>query len=214
MARQEPILRPDDGRRGGRLLGKALAARSHASNWQHSPDAYQWYRGGWSRPGVDRSQFPVLEVHVQTEQSPDRDNRLTLGTGTDALGRRHLDLRLSWSEADQQNLLRGMRLFAAEIERAGLGRFDPWLEFTGPLRPRLGGIHHPMGGTRMHRDPEQGVVDENCRVHGVANLHVAGSSVFPTSLGYVNPTLTVAALSTRLADHLRSELSVSGTVYR
>jgi choline dehydrogenase-like flavoprotein len=182
----------------------------HASDWQESPDAYQWYRGGWSRPGFDRSQFPVLEVHVQTEQSPDRENRLTLGTQTDALGRRRLNLRMSWSEADQQNLLRGMRLFAAQIERAGIGRFDPWLTFTGPLRPRFGGMHHPMGGTRMHLDPEQGVVDENCRVHGVANLYVAGSSVFPTSLGYVNPTLTVVALSTRLAGHLRSKLSSSG----
>lgn len=184
--------------------------RSHASNWQHSPDAYSWFRGGWSRPGLDRSQFSVLEVHVQTEQSPERDNQLTLGNRTDALGRRRLDLQMTWSEADQQNLLRGMRLFAAEIERAGIGRFDPWLEFNGPLRPRLGGLHHPMGGTRMHIDPEQGVVDENCRVHGVANLYVAGSSVFPTSLGYVNPTLTVVALSTRLAAHLRSKLSGTG----
>jgi hypothetical protein len=181
--------------------------RSHANNWQHSPDGYRWFRGGWSRPDVDRSQFPTLGVHVATEQSPDRDNQLTLGTRTDALGRRRLDLRLSWSEADQQNLLRGMRLFAAEIERAGIGRFDPWLEFSGPLRPRFGGMHHPMGGTRMHLDPKQGVVDENCRVHGVANLYIAGSSVFPTSLGYVNPTLTVVALSTRLADHLRSKLT-------
>jgi choline dehydrogenase-like flavoprotein len=71
-------------------------------------------------------------------------------------------------------------------------------------------MHHPMGGTRMHVDPEQGVVDENCRVHGIANLYVAGSSVFPTSLGYVNPTLTVVALSTRLADHLRSTLTGTG----
>jgi choline dehydrogenase-like flavoprotein len=177
-----------------------------AGNWQHSPDAYQWFRGGWSRPEVDRTQFPLLEVHVQTEQSPDRDNRLTLGSRTDALGRQRLDLRLTWSEADRDNLLRGMRRFAAEIERAGLGRFDPWLEFDSPLQPRLGGMHHPMGGTRMHVDPEHGVVDQNGRVHGVANLYVAGSSVFPTSLGYVNPTLTVVALSTRLADHLHSQL--------
>jgi choline dehydrogenase-like flavoprotein len=181
--------------------------RSQDSDWQNSPDAYQWFRGGWSRPGFDRSQFQTLHVHVATEQSPDRDNRLTLGTRTDALGRRRLNLRLDWSEADQQNLLRGMRLFGAEIERAGIGRFDPWLEFKGPLRPRFGGMHHPMGGTRMHVDPEQGVVDENCRVHGIANLYVAGSSVFPTSLGYVNPTLTVVALSTRLADHLRYTLA-------
>lgn len=215
----KPVLHGGRARRplssAGALLarpGEAAAAmrtrtRFHAGDWQDSPDAYQWFRGGWSRPGVDRSRFPVLEVHVATEQSPDRDNRLTLGSRTDALGRRRLDLRLTWSEADQQNLLRGMRLFAAEIERSGLGRFDPWLEFDGPLRPRFGGMHHPMGGTRMHADPRQGVVDENCRVHGVANLYVAGSSVFPTSLGYVNPTLTVVALSTRLAGHLRAELS-------
>ncbi len=79
------------------------------------------------------------------------------------------------------------------------------------MRPRLGGMHHPMGGTRMHVDPAQGVVDENCQVHGVSNLYVAGSSVFPTSLGYVNPTLTVVALSTRLADHLRSTLSAGAS---
>ncbi len=184
--------------------------RSHADNWQDFPDAYNWYRGGWSRPDVDRSQFSLLEVYATTEQSPDRDNRLTLGTRTDALGRRRLSLRPTWSGADQDNLLRSMRLLGDQIERAGLGRFDPWLQFDGPLRPRLGGIHHPMGGTRMHLDPQQGVVDENCRVHGIANLYIAGSSVFPTSLGYTNPTLTVVALATRLADHLRSTLSDTG----
>ena len=53
----------------------------------------------------------------------------------------------------------------------------------------------------MHPDPKQGVVDEQCQVHGVANLFIAGSSVFPTS-GYMNPTLTIVALSIRLADHV------------
>jgi choline dehydrogenase-like flavoprotein len=183
-----------------------IRGRSQSVNWQDFPDAFSWYRGGWSRPGADRSQFSVLEVHVATEQSPDRANRLTLGSRSDALGRRRLHMRPSWSGADQQNLLRGMRLIGEQIERAGLGRFDPWLQFQGPLRARLGGMHHPMGGTRMHLDPKQGVVDENCRVHGLDNLYVAGSSVFPTSLGYANPTLTVVALATRLADHLRASL--------
>ena len=53
----------------------------------------------------------------------------------------------------------------------------------------------------MHEDPREGVVDSDCRVHGVANLFVAGSSVFPTS-GSANPTLTIVALALRLADHL------------
>jgi choline dehydrogenase-like flavoprotein len=47
-----------------------------------------------------------------------------------------------------------------------------------------------------------GVVDENCRVHGVENLFVAGCSVFPTS-GTFNPTLTIVALALRLADHIK-----------
>jgi choline dehydrogenase-like flavoprotein len=62
-------------------------------------------------------------------------------------------------------------------------------------------MHH-MGATRMHVDPELGVVDENSRVHGTSNLYVTGSSVFPSG-GYANPTLTIVALAARLADHLK-----------
>ncbi len=70
--------------------------------------------------------------------------------------------------------------------------------------PEEGGIE--MGTTRMARDPKAGVVDENCRVHSVANLFVAGSSVFP-SCGYANPTFTIIALALRLADHLRARVA-------
>jgi choline dehydrogenase-like flavoprotein len=62
-----------------------------------------------------------------------------------------------------------------------------------------------MGTTRMHRDPRHGVVDANARLHGVANLFVTGSSVFPSG-GYANPTLTVVALAIRLGDHLKGLL--------
>jgi len=64
-----------------------------------------------------------------------------------------------------------------------------------------GGNHH-MGTTRMSDDPKQGVVDRNSRVHGMDNLYVAGSSVFPTC-GSANPTLTIVALTLRLAGELR-----------
>jgi choline dehydrogenase-like flavoprotein len=62
-----------------------------------------------------------------------------------------------------------------------------------------------MGTTRMHVNPHRGVVDENCRIHGLNNIYIAGSSVFPTA-GYVNPTLTIVALAIRLADHLKAEI--------
>ena len=62
-----------------------------------------------------------------------------------------------------------------------------------------------MGTTRMSTDPRHGVVDADCRVHSVANLYVAGSSVFTTS-GYANPTFTLVSLALRLADTLRMRL--------
>jgi choline dehydrogenase-like flavoprotein len=61
----------------------------------------------------------------------------------------------------------------------------------------------------MGTSPRTSVTNSDCRVHGVANLYLAGSGVFPTS-SQANPTLTIVALSLRLADHLQS-LDFSGT---
>ena len=57
---------------------------------------------------------------------------------------------------------------------------------------------------RAETDPRFGVVDRNCRVHGMANLYVAGSSVFGTP-SYCNPTFTIVQLALRLGDHLGGE---------
>ena len=70
---------------------------------------------------------------------------------------------------------------------------------------------HHMGTTRMAASPREGVVDADCRVHGTANLFVAGSSVFPTT-GNANPTLTIVALALRLADHLKDTGLAPGQV--
>jgi choline dehydrogenase-like flavoprotein len=61
---------------------------------------------------------------------------------------------------------------------------------------------HHAGTTRMSDNPRRGVVDGDCRVHGVRNLHIAGSSVFPT-VGHANPTWTIVALALRLSERLR-----------
>lgn len=62
-----------------------------------------------------------------------------------------------------------------------------------------------MGTTRMHDDPKQGVVDANCKVHGIGNLYVAGSSCFTTG-GTANPTFSLVALSLRLSDHVKEKM--------
>ncbi len=92
---------------------------------------------------------------------------------------------------------RSQETFAAAVARAGLG------EAKFPDAPyHVAGSHHHMGGARMHDDARQGVVDADCKVHGVEGLFVASSAVFPTG-GFSNPTLTIVALAIRLADHLK-----------
>ena len=57
----------------------------------------------------------------------------------------------------------------------------------------------------MGADPATGVVDTNCRVYGIDNLYISGSSVFPTA-GANFPTITLAALTFRLSEHMVREI--------
>ena len=64
----------------------------------------------------------------------------------------------------------------------------------------------PHGHDTDAYGPEAGVVDANCRVHGIGTLSVAGAVVYPIA-GCANPTLTLLALSLRLSDHLKTTLA-------
>lgn len=72
---------------------------------------------------------------------------------------------------------------------------------TGTSPPGGGLGYHPSGATAMGRSPDEGVCDTDLRVFGVDNLYLASSSVFP-HMGAFNPTLTIVALTLRLAEHL------------
>jgi choline dehydrogenase-like flavoprotein len=137
------------------------------------------------------------------EQAPNPQSRVRLTDERDALGLPRVQLEWRLSAIDKRSLLRAHRLVARELARAGLGRLQILLEEDEAAWPEdLAGGRHHMGTTRMHPDPAEGVVDASCRVHGVANLYVAGSSVFPTS-GAASPTLTLVALAIRLADRIQ-----------
>ena len=157
---------------------------------------------GWRR-SVGRARAASgagCALRVGLEQTPDPHNRLQLSSQRDAWGRPGVDLRFRLSEADRRGHLRGLRIAAHEIGLNGR-RIVKRMELM--MRAgRVGFFWHHMGSTRMHPDPTQGVVDADCRVHGVSNLYVAGSSVFPTA-GTAPPTLTIVALALRLADHIR-----------
>jgi choline dehydrogenase-like flavoprotein len=134
-----------------------------------------------------------MEIEAQTEQQPNADSRITLDPEVkDAFGDPVPHVRLAFSDICRRTQTEGRGIIERLLKEVGLPKIaHSWMTF---------GSHH-MGTCRMADDPRQGVVDRNCKVHGTSNLHVLGASVFPTS-GALQPTLTVAALSLRFADHL------------
>lgn len=143
---------------------------------------------------------------IRSEQAPNPESRVTLGDELDALGQRRVVLDWQLGEQSQRTFVRSARFYAEVIARSGIGRMKvmPWLLSEEPdWWQRVAAGWHHIGTTRMADDPAKGVVDADCRVFGLENLFVAGSSVFPTS-SYINPTLTLVALSIRLADHLKA----------
>ena len=144
-------------------------------------------------------------LSTRLEQSPNPDSRVVLGDKEDAYGVPHVKLDWRLTELDRYSILKTYELIGQEVGRAGIGRMQlaSWAssEDGGWSGELAGGWHH-MGTTRMHRDPSQGVVDANCKVHGIGNLYLTGSSTFTTA-GVSNPTLTVIAMAIRLSDHLK-----------
>jgi choline dehydrogenase-like flavoprotein len=144
----------------------------------------------------------ICTLYYQLEHAPNPQSRITLIPERDPLGMPRVQLDWRFGELEKRTLHRANEIIGQELGRAGCGRVsavytDPTTGWPAGVR----GAWHQMGTTRMHLDPKQGVVDANCQVHGVANLFIAGSSVFPTS-GYTNPTLTIVALGLRLSDHV------------
>ncbi|UPG96439.1 GMC oxidoreductase [Luteibacter aegosomatissinici] len=137
------------------------------------------------------------------EQAPNRDSRVTLGQSRDALGLRRVNIDWRLTELDRYTYRTLTSLAGEPLAHACGGTFEaaPWA-VDESVKPDVFGTAHHMGTTRMSTDPTTGVVDTDGTVHGVHNLHVAGSSVFPTS-GWAFPTFTIVALSLRLAEHLR-----------
>jgi choline dehydrogenase-like flavoprotein len=142
-------------------------------------------------------------LHYHGEQLPHPDSRLTIAA--DETGAEVLRVDFRYTEADVDSLLRCHEILDGELRSAGIGR----LEYHAPDATATRAAaweqatdgFHSIGTTRMSADPALGVVDGDCRVHGVANLYIASSSVLPTS-AEANPTFIAAALAVRLAHHL------------
>ena len=142
------------------------------------------------------------------EQAPNRDSRIMLDDKRDALGLRRVRVDWRLNELDRHTHRVLSAVAGNRLAQTCAGQFAPapWTVDTHASSDVHGTAHH-MGTTRMAEDATQGVVDTQGKVHGVANLHVAGSSVFPTG-GWAFPTFTLIALSLRLAEELRALLAI------
>lgn len=135
------------------------------------------------------------------DQAPNPDSRITLTGKKDRLGMRMINLHWDFTDLDLKTLNTGQEIVARELSALGWGRFEIEEITKDLLRERVVGNWHHIGLTRMSDRPEDGVVDRNLRVHGVDNLWVGGSGVFP-SAGYSGPTMMLIGMSIRLADHM------------
>ena len=145
------------------------------------------------------------DTHMIGEQAPNPDSRITLSSERDKLGLNRVQLDWRLSPIDKYTIQRSQQIIAQEFERSGLGKLQIELTDDETCWQSVKGSYHHIGTTRMSINPRRGVVNEHCQVHGISNLYIAGSSVFPTS-GLSNPTLTIIALAVRLADQIKERI--------
>lgn len=158
-------------------------------------------QGGSSRPGTVSGAM----MHISAEQVPNPESRVMLSEQCDVLGQQKVNLHWRIQDGDRHTMLRGYELFADAFSAAGLGRVRVPSEVrTGDVNKMIEIACHHSGTARMSDTERTGVVDTNCRVHSTSNLYIASSAVFPT-YSWANPTLTIVALSLRLADHLKQQ---------
>lgn len=164
-----------------------------------------------SRKQFDRAlfdsanQFAGYQVPLMMEQTPDRNNRVQLGRKRDKFGIARIEINWQLMPNDIDLLWRSLKLFGRDMGALSLGRLKMLKERSSRMfSDQIGFGHHHMGTTRMAETADKGVVDPNLRVFGTNNLFVSGCSVFPTG-GHVPPTMTIVALSIRLANHLKNE---------
>lgn len=155
--------------------------------------------------GVDAANAAAFTLGGGCEVTPDPDCRITLDSERDALGVPRIKLQMKLADSDLAHFRATLKELGRQLlaSRAGMIRLN--MKERGQWLTGLDWGNHHMGTTRAHLDPKKGVVDANLQVHGVANLFVVGSAVYPT-YGAVNPTLSIVAMALRLADHVKGLL--------
>ncbi len=190
--------------------------RDHVDNIVHDLPRLSRYSGYWvRRRWLARRSLPSFmtlprsggyRLRFDAEQSPDPANRVELSGELDAFGAPRLSVHFKVSTADRLAMHRTLEVLRDELASRGIGKLTvPSQEQLVHVQEFADGTHQ-MGLTRMSAAATAGVVDRHCRLWDSPNVFVSSSAVFPTS-GACGPTLTITALTLRLADHLAAELA-------
>lgn len=152
--------------------------------------------------GFDAGKVKAYTIGCGFEPAPDPERRITLDESRDALGMPRARLHNTISDDDFARYRTTLEEWGRQLLASGAGLLRIHHSTREEWLAGLDWANHHMGTTRMHTDPRQGVTDANAKVHGMGNLFVAGSGLFPT-YGASNPTMNLVALTLRLADHLK-----------
>ena len=157
------------------------------------------------KPGfLARNRGGKYALHYHAEQIPHPDSRITLGEETDAFGLPRAVIDLRFTEQDVDSVIKSHAMLDKALRVNRLARLEYWYaseKLRAAVWAGAADGYHQVGSTRMGEDPRTSVVDPNLKVHGLDNLFVASSSVFPTT-GQANSTFLAVAFAVRLANFL------------
>ena len=142
-------------------------------------------------------------VVLHLEQKPDKENKIYINND-----RAILDW--NFTDNDFTNLMQSIEdlniIFNEMESKFNLKKifYSDKDKINTYLKNNIFGIGHHMGTTRMGFSKEDSVCDLNLKYHGINNLYINSTSVFPTG-GIANPTLTLLALTSRLAENLNND---------
>lgn len=205
-----------NGKAAGSRLRRGSRYRDHLRNLVPSASALKDIRltiGQLLRrrsrrvPIVNPARRYLLRYHA--EQAPDMSSTVMPSPSRDEEHVATVAIDYRVRDEDLLSIERSHAVLDRWLKERGMGKLDylhPASERLQALRDQAYDGFHQIGLTRMSASPDEGVVDRDCKVHGVSNLFIAGSCVFPTG-GHANPTMPAVALSMRLADHLVETLT-------
>jgi choline dehydrogenase-like flavoprotein len=212
---------PGEGSEGAQALFRLKQAMLHKDqeDWNLARDVMTMvthpldtFGYGYTRLFQPRWLIKGVKFQLIVEPEPNPNSRVMLSPSQkDRLGMNRVRVDWRLTSKVQRTFDRTLAILADDMRHSGVAQVELDAPLEGGKWPSdLEGTWHHMGTTRMHDSPKHGVVDRDGKVHGMSNLFVAGSSVFPTA-GANFPTITLAALAIRLSEHLARELRNSSS---